>query len=351
MSNNYLSESQLRAFDEDGFLVVPSVVDESALSAVRRAFAARVADLLRRYNQLGIGDGAADDFDSNIRHLLSVAPQAYQHIDISLPMLHDYTAPQKEWQRLFGDDWRDEAGIFADDSVFNLLTCPNIIRIARQLVGDEVIASPVQHTRIKPPQRLLAPAAQIDANTARTLWHQDEAVVTEDARGVNVLTVWIAITDATVANGCMEAARGSHRDPDTAARPDFGLASHCPGKGDLVGEIYIADSQVDRARITPLEARAGDVILLHKRVVHGAGVNTSDGVRWSFDLRYQPARLPNGRDCFPNCVVASADSSALTTAAQYRQQWHDARDQIISGERQAVFNDRWNKYADATLCA
>lgn len=345
-----LAPAQLDAFATDGFLVVPDVVDGDTLDAIRATFAARAANILARYQRLGSGHGSSGNFSADMQHLLSVAPQAYQHLDISLPMVSDLASCVDEWQRVFGESWHDEAGICADESVYALLTHPGVVAIARQLVGEEVIASPVQHTRIKPPQHLIAAEAQIDANTARTLWHQDEAVITEAARGVDVLTVWIAISDATVENGCMEAVVGSHRTPDTAARPDFGLVSHCPGKGDLVGEIYIDDSQIDKTHIAPLVARAGDVVLLHKRTVHGAGANASRDIRWSFDLRYQPAGATTGRDFFPSCVVHSG-SGRPTTAAQYRAQWHQARDEIISGARTAVFNDRWNKYANAPLCA
>lgn len=346
-----LTTAQLKAFDNDGFLVVPSVIDDATLTAIRAGFARRVAGLLSRYARLGVGSGASGEFDADIQQLLSVAPQAYQHLDISLPMVHDLSACVPEWERVFGEQWQEQAGLCASEEVFNLIAHPNIVGIARQLVGGEVVASPVQHTRIKPPQHLIAAEAQIDANTARTLWHQDEAVVTEEARGVDILTVWVAITDATIKNGCMEAVVGSHRQPDSAAQPDFGLTSHCPGKGNLVGEIYIDDSQIDKTHTAPLVANAGDVVLLHKRTIHGAGANESDGVRWSFDLRYQPASAPSGRDFFPSCVVHSSAGKPLTTAKAYRQNWLQTRDEIIHGQRTAIFNTRWNKYATSPLCA
>lgn len=346
-----LTRQQQDTFARDGFLVVPAVLDEALLTTIHAAMAARVENLLARYQLLGRGRGSIGGFSENLTHLLQIAPEAYQHIDISLPLLHNLSALAADWQALFGNDWHAQAGIYSDDSVFQLITHKNIVSIASQILGDEIIASPVQHVRIKPPQRHLSGSAAVDANTARTLWHQDEAVVTEEARGIDILTVWVAITDVTLENGCMEAVPGSHQAADTDTMADFGLMAHCPGKGELVGEIYIPEDAFTRDQSVPLIAKAGDVVLLHRRTIHGARANTSDGVRWSFDMRYQPAATPSGRACFPSTVVASrrAPETVVRDAAEYRNRWLAVRDAILSGESKAVFNSRWNKYAP--VCA
>ena len=156
--------------------------------------------------------------------------------------------------------------------------------------------------------------------------------------------------------GCMYAVAGSHR--AAAVNPsEFGLTTHCPGKKHVsenyVPDIYIPDEAIDRDNLVPLTARAGDVVLLHRRTVHGAGENTSAGIRWSFDLRYQPAGTPSGRECFPSFLVASEarPQDCIRSTAAYRRLWLAARDDIISGDVTAVFNTRWNKYQSAPLCA
>ena len=151
--------------------------------------------------------------------------------------------------------------------------------------------------------------------------------------------------------GCMYAVAGSHR--AAAVNPsEFGLATHCPGKKH-VSENYVPDEAIDRDNLVPLTARAGDVVLLHRRTVHGAGENTSAGIRWSFDLRYQPAGTPSGRECFPSFLVASEarPQDCIRSTAAYRRLWLAARDDVISGDVTAVFNTRWNKYQSAPLCA
>ena len=340
-----LTEKQMQTFAENGALVVPHVINKKCIADVRRAFSARLDELIAA--AVRCGDMSAPPktgFDERLTALLGAGADYYQHLDISLPMLSDLAAETGKWRQLFGEnEWRQKAGFFIPDPVFNLITHPQIAATARQLLGDNVALSPVQHVRIKPPQHLLPTEAQKDANMARTLWHQDEAVVTEEAAGTPILTVWIAMTEATTKNGCMYAVRGSHLQTDSER--DFGLVRHCPGR-ELAGEIYIPDDAIDKENLTALEAEAGDIVLLHRRTVHGAGANCSDSVRWSFDLRYQPCDTPSGRACFPFMAL---DEATAAGAESYRNAWRTARDDIVGGKVDAVFNTRWNKYA--TLCA
>ena len=343
-----LTPKQCRFFDEQGYLVVPEVVAPDTLAGLRRDYARRVGDLLRRGKRLGrLPDTPPPaGFAEAVTELICGWPESYQHLDISLPMDERLALQLPEWRALFGESWRDEAGLFAADSVYRLLTDPGIAGIVRQLVGPDAQASPVQHARIKPPERLLPEAAANDANIARTLWHQDEAVVHEGALGVPILTVWVAVTRAAPESGCMYCVPGSHR-AGRRTGPDFGLRTHCPGK-QLVGEIYIPEQDIPQADLVPLEADPGDVVLLHRRTVHGAGANRSDDLRWSFDLRYQPADTPTGREFFPACPL---DDPSPAGARAYRRRWFDARDAILDGDLVPVFNERWLKYQDAPLCA
>lgn len=342
-----LTGSQLRDFARDGCLIVPGAVDAGTLAALRADFAARVEDVLRRARAIGKAAGGHDGgLEAAASHLICAAPEYYQHLDISLPLDGGLGARVPAWRELFGDDWRAEAGVFAPESVFRLLTHPRLAAIARQLLGaEDLVASPVQHIRIKPPQRRLPARAANDSAYSRANWHQDEAVIHEGARGADILTVWVAVTESTVENGCLRCVPGSHLAADDANRPDFGLRTHCPGR-EFVGDIYIPDAAIAPSARRNLEVSPGDAIVLHRRTVHGAGANGSDGIRWSFDLRYQAAGTPTGRECFPELRLAGNAG-----APGYRRQWLDARDAILRGEVDAVFNTRWQKYRGAPLCA
>ena len=342
-----LTDSQLRTFERDGCLVVRGVLDGDALDHLRTEVSDRTDDILRRAEAAGKMPRADGDLSSRLSHLICTAPELYQHLDISLPMDDRLAARIPAWQEIFGDDWREQAGVFAGRSVHGLLTHPDLVAIARQLTGDDPVASPVQHIRIKPPQHLLPPESVNDATYARTMWHQDEAVVHEGARGVNILTMWAAVTDATLENGCLFCVPGSHLEADDPRRPDFGLKPHCPGR-EFVGDIYIPDELIPVEARRPLEAKAGDIVLLHRRMMHSAGENRSGSIRWSFDLRFQQSGTPTGRECFPSFALSNTGAAG---AQKYRLQWLEARDAILSGDVHPVFNTRWSKYRSVPLCA
>ena len=344
-----LSIGKLDEFRRDGCLVARGLVDAETLEAVRAEYSARVDDLRARGIRAGrLPPDNARSFGEKVTRLICGAPDMYQHLDISLPLDENLSARTGGWRKLFGEDWREEAGIFAGESVYRLLSHPGISAIARQIAGGPVICSPVQHVRIKPPQRLLPAGEESRSDFSRTLWHQDEAVVNESARGVNALTVWVAMTDATRENGCLSCVPGSHLSQGGDSAAHFGLTPHCPGRGGRLGEIYIPDELIPRERLRFLEAEAGDVILLHRRTIHGAGANQSAGIRWSFDLRYQPEGTPTGRECFPSFPLSTGEKGG---ASAYRRRWLRARDDILSGKTRVVFNSRWKGRLNEPLCA
>jgi ectoine hydroxylase-related dioxygenase (phytanoyl-CoA dioxygenase family) len=328
---NGLTPAQLESFDRDGYLIVENVLDDTTLNALRREYVGRLDAVAQRLHADGKLPSTYSElaFDERYTGMLQTCPEIYEHLDITLPM---------------NPNMGPEAGVHTGQAVFGLLTHPRLLDIAESVIGPEIDSNPTQHVRIKPPESLLPESSRVDANVARTLWHQDEAVLLQEAAGVDVLTAWVAITEANRENGCMVCVAGSHKgDP---------LVLHCPSR-TLVGEIYIPDGLIDPDQVVPLEVGAGAVVLLHRRTVHGAARNTSDKLRWSFDLRYQPAGLPSGRDCFPSFRARSRahPESELRDPQQYAANWRRARERIVAGEVRARFNVQWDDNANVPLCA
>ncbi len=231
--------------------------------------------------------------------------------------------------------------------MFALLRNPGILDAMESLIGPEIYANPVQHVRLKPPEHLLPPNAktgQVQNNA--TPWHQDNGVVTEDADDTETITVWLPLTNATVKNGCLVVSPRSHRD---------GLLPHCPadaaatnrngGVGLHIPDPFLAEEE--QAISLPMEA--GDILIMHRRTPHASHRNTSDHVRWSFDLRYNPIGQPTGRNAFPGFVARSASdpASELHDPIAWTDLWLDARARL-SGSPGARFN-RWDR--SAVTCA
>ena len=330
-----LSDDQLQHFHKKGYLIVENVLSEADIAHIRAEYEAildREAPRLVAEGQLSqtYAELPFEERYTKILFELDDMYTIYQHLDISLPLLQDMPL---------------DASLNAGPAVFyHLLTHPNILDVAEAILGtSELFSNPVQHTRIKPPMAAL-PNSNIDSNVAKTGWHQDEAVLTADATEVNMLTVWVAMTDATIENGCMMAVEGSHIKEVTM---------HCPGShASSSAEIFIPDELIEEDKIVSLEVGKGGIVLLHQRTEHGSYDNRSDKIRWSFDLRYQPVGEKSGREVFPGFVARSRANpdQVLADPDAWAQEWFDTRDRIIAGEH-VQFNERWLPFSRHQYCA
>ena len=110
-------------------------------------------------------------------------------------------------------------------------------------------------------------------------WHQDATYwgLSEP----DVVTAWVAFTEATVDNGAMRMVPGSHG--EQLVHRDTFAANNLLSRGQ---EIEVA---VDEARGVDIVLRAGEMSLHHVRMVHGSPPNRSDDRRIGFAIRYIPA--------------------------------------------------------------
>jgi non-haem Fe2+, alpha-ketoglutarate-dependent halogenase len=109
-------------------------------------------------------------------------------------------------------------------------------------------------------------------------WHQDATYwgLSEP----DVLTAWVAFTEATVENGAMRMVPGSH-DAQLEHRDTF-APNNLLSRGQ---EIAV---EVDEARGVDILLRPGEMSLHHVRMVHGSPANRSDDRRVGFAIRYVP---------------------------------------------------------------
>jgi phytanoyl-CoA hydroxylase len=170
----------------------------------------------------------------------------------------------------------------------------------------------------------------------KTPVHQDNGVVLPEADQSEILTVWFPLTDAYVENGCLCVWPGSHRN---------GLMDHCPSP---IG-LRIPGKTLGGAKAVPVPLKRGGALFMHKLTVHASYSNTSDSVRWSFDLRYNPIGQPTGRGAFPGFVARSRahPETELHDPEAWADLWLQARHRLAT-EGAGAFN-RWS--ADNPVCA
>jgi phytanoyl-CoA hydroxylase len=163
-------------------------------------------------------------------------------------------------------------GFLNGPAIFHLICNPNLVNIAEQLVGEEVIASSVYRLRPKIP----------NYGYGEVPWHQDSGYFEPFCDKELVVTMWLPLVDADEENGCIWVMPGSHRSP---------VVRHKVSANGKYLQIDPHEFPRTGHRVS-CPVRKGGVLLVTNRTAHASFRNSTDEVRWSMDLRYQNANLP-----------------------------------------------------------
>jgi len=320
-----ISSEQLREFEQEGYLLVKGLLDPVAdLDPVIAEYTGVLDQLARELFADGLIKSAYAELPFSERLITVIRETGQVHVQY-----FDFSLPQNGVQA--------DTPFWAGPAVFNVLCNERLLNAAECFVGPEIYSNPIQHVRLKPPERFMPINERTGAiQNAMTPWHQDTGVVLPEADETDMLTVWFPLTDATVDRGCLRVVPRSHRE---------GLARHCPGTLGL----EIPETVHDKAGAINMPMERGDVLFLTRLTMHSSLPNISDEVRWSMDLRYHPIGQPTGRSMFPGFIARSRSnpSSELHDPAGWEQMWRQARDDLAQVETNP-FN-RWT--ADHPVCA
>lgn len=158
--------------------------------------------------------------------------------------------------------------VLAYDLAFlNHARMPEIVDMVSQVIGPDFLlwnssffAKPARDGRATP-------------------WHQDGEYW--PIRPVATCTVWMAIDDSTIENGCLRVIRGSHKERRLrphSTNPDANLT--------LNQELTLEEH--DRSEVVDLVLEAGQMSLHDVFLLHGSKANRSDQPRRGMTLRYMP---------------------------------------------------------------
>lgn len=325
-----LSPEQHASFEQNGYLAIDTLLDDETLRRVEEDYADRLDQVAHRLHVEGLISDRFEglEFGQRFCSLIEVYPELHRFFNVSLPLINGPVDP-------------DTFHMFASRAVFDLMRHPRILDVVECLIGPEIYSSPVQQMRMKPPARNLTGTLKGHSNVGATTWHQDIVALLPEADDTQQLTVWVAITEATIDNGCLVSIPGSHRE---------GPKVHCSNLA-IASEPQVPGKLMEGREAVPLPVKRGGVVLFHKTNIHRALPNRSDALRWSLDLRYHPIGQATGRPAFPGFVARShADpDSELHDAVVWADTWETARRTIISGAyRDRIFEDtRWN---DPAVC-
>ena len=154
-----------------------------------------------------------------------------------------------------------------DLSFLNYARDPNILDMVTQVIGPDII--------LWNSSFFAKPAV----NGKKTPWHQDGEYW--PLRPLATCTVWLAIDEATVENGCLKFMPGSHKRKElrphrTNKDPNFTLHQE------------LLESEYDDEKAVPLELEAGQMSLHDVYLLHGSEANNSGKPRRGMTMRFMP---------------------------------------------------------------
>jgi ectoine hydroxylase-related dioxygenase (phytanoyl-CoA dioxygenase family) len=214
------TEEQRAQFDRDGYFVSEDIVDPDTLAAAVREidrFEAEMEALLRQMEDSRIHIAEADAITFTI-HLAAKS-----------------------------------------DRLRALATHPNFVGLCADLIGPDARLYWDQAVYKKPEKPRRFP------------WHQDNGYTFIEPQ--QYLTIWLALTDATVDNGCPWVVPGLHR---------LGTLRHQYVE-PLGWEIF-----EDHPEKVPAEVGAGGAVVFSSLTPHLTGPNLTDSVRKAYILQYCP---------------------------------------------------------------
>ncbi|PZP48057.1 MAG: phytanoyl-CoA dioxygenase [Pseudopedobacter saltans] len=231
---NELTDVQIKYYRENGFLVIDDFLSKEELEEWRQA----VIESIKERNgvkipgqtiQVGMNDGINEDseyFSKVFDQLLNL------------------------WQ--------------TNTKVAKIMKDPRIGRMAAELAGVDGIRIWHDQALFKKPW----------ANP--TSWHLDTPFWSFSDR--KALSIWVALDDATLENGCLYFIPGSYKETSFENK---GIGKNM----DSIFEVYPQFSVINSV---PAAMKAGSCSFHNGLTIHGAGANMTNGYRRAMTCAYMP---------------------------------------------------------------
>lgn len=246
--NTDLTQAQIDSYRENGFIVVHDFLTAAELESWRDAVDEAVAEL---------GDCKLAGHEGDKRWI--AGDSYYARVFVQRINL---------WQ--------------ANEKVRKLALDPRLGEMAAQLAGVEGI-------------RLYHDQALYKAPWANpTAWHTDDPKWSYYSR--DALSIWIALDDALLENGCLYYLPGTHK---TASFEDVPI-------GENMNKIFDAYPEWATIDAVPALMKAGSCAFHNGLTAHAAGANMTSGWRRAMTCLYMPdSSTFNGiRDVLPDAYLA-----------------------------------------------
>ena len=281
-----LSNVDQAAFARDGYVVARGLLADAELAPVRQELAAWLDHRARELHAAGTLPDLHEGADFNTRYGLLMAQNGAIQDGFDVMFLRGAAT------------WR-------------FFHTPALLDAVESLIGPEISLNPISHYRAKPP---VSQTRDDLKGYFAVPWHQDSAVIVEEADDSAILTTWIPLVDVTEEMGCLQVLPAGHRQ------------GHLPHLNAAGYGTSIKPSAMPPGKPAKLEVRVGDVVFMHRHCPHHSGPNRSQRCRWSFDMRYHRTGGNSGRPWQPEAVVRSA----TLPVSQDHQAWCRAWERCLA---------------------
>ena len=160
---------------------------------------------------------------------------------------------------------------FEHPYLFKYLADPRVLDVIERFIGPDILLWSSHFVTKPKSDGLPAP------------WHQDGVYWNGRLEPMHVITMWLAVDESSVQNGCMRVIAGSHRLRDRRYE-------HVDPTKNIFGSEVVAED-MDASRIVNLELEVGECHFHDAFTIHGSAANSSQKRRCGYTMRYMPATV------------------------------------------------------------
>jgi hypothetical protein len=158
---------------------------------------------------------------------------------------------------------------FEHPFLFKYLAHPRVLDVIERFIGPDILLWSSHFISKRTSDGLAVP------------WHQDGVYWGERLKPMHVITMWLAVDESGIENGCMRVIAGSHRLHDRRYQA-------VDRQENLFGSEVISDD-IDDSKIVDLELKVGECHFHDGFTIHGSNPNRSQKRRCGYTMRYMPA--------------------------------------------------------------
>ncbi len=185
------------------------------------------------------------------------------HVDAMIAALPEGKRPEELDVPHFNDAW-----------LFRYLTDSRVLDVIEDFIGPN-IALWSSHFIAKP-----------KGDGKAVPWHTDGAYWHQRLKPMHVITLWLAVDESCVENGCMRVIPGTHTSVRTA------IDAYVPVEKERnVFATRLPKEYTDETKTVDLELQVGECHFHDAWTIHGSNPNHSEKRRCGYTMRYMPASV------------------------------------------------------------